>query len=128
MEGIDSFFPYRSLHRPVSLLCLPYICRLPLGLISSDRAEAVGHSISTLCMLSVPALPFSPFFLQRQRKKPQLPTCQEEMSHRQPLDFSQRLFCGCAPRPLAQSALSPTQSSLTMCDFCVYYYYHLYNI
>ncbi|XP_008274412.1 microtubule-associated serine/threonine-protein kinase 4 [Stegastes partitus] len=42
----------------VSLLCLPHICRLPLGLISSGRAEAVGHSINTLCMLSVPALPF----------------------------------------------------------------------
>lgn len=45
----------------------------------------------------------SPFFLQRQRKQPQLPTCQEEMSHRQPLDFSQRLLCGSAPRPLAHS-------------------------
>lgn len=42
----------------MSLLCLPHICRLPLGLISSGRAEAVGHSISTLCMLSVPAFPF----------------------------------------------------------------------
>ena len=42
----------------MSLLCLPYICRLPLGLISSGRAKAVGHSISALCMLSVPALPF----------------------------------------------------------------------
>lgn len=42
----------------ISLLCLPYICRLPLGLISSGGAEAVGHSISTPCMLSVPTLPF----------------------------------------------------------------------
>lgn len=39
MEGIDSFL-------------------LALGLISSGGAEAVGHSISTLCMLSVPASPF----------------------------------------------------------------------
>lgn len=58
MGGIDSFFPYRSLHRPCPSSAVPYICRLPLGLISSGRAEAVGHSISTLCMLSVPALPF----------------------------------------------------------------------
>lgn len=54
----------------------------------------------------------SPFFLQRQRKRPQLPTCQEEMSHRQPLDFYQRLFCGSAPRPVAQTFIAATETHL----------------
>lgn len=63
MEGIDraekpDFLSSVLSSQVMSLLCLPYICRLPLGLISSGRAEAVGHSISALCMLSVPALPF----------------------------------------------------------------------
>lgn len=63
------------------------------------------------------------FFLQRQRKRPQLPTCQEEMSHRQPLDFSQRLFCGCVfkatgtklPGPL--TALKPDSKKLYFVSF-----------
>lgn len=92
--------PHRPLHRAVSLLCPPYICRSPLCLISPGRAEAAGHSISTRCMLSERA---APFFLQRHRKQPKLPTCHEEMSHGQPLDFSHRRFSGPAPRPRAQT-------------------------
>lgn len=51
-------FPYLSFHRLVSFLVLAWHCLLLLGLISSSRAKAAGHSLSTLCMLSVPALPF----------------------------------------------------------------------
>lgn len=52
----------RYVRRELSLcsLCSPQRCGLLLGLISSGMAKAVGHSISTLCMLSVLALPFSP--------------------------------------------------------------------
>lgn len=55
------FLPLMFPSQVVPLLCLSYICRSPFGLISSSNAEAAGHSISTLCMLSVPALTL-PFF------------------------------------------------------------------
>lgn len=62
-------------------LPLPYIYRSHFGLISTSNAEAVGHSISTLCMLSMPALAFFPP-LQTLLKQPRLLTWQEERSHR----------------------------------------------
>lgn len=63
----------------------------------------------------------SPFFLLRQRKQPQLPTCQEEMSHRQPLDFYQRLFCGSAPGLVAQTFTAASQIHLKAALYVIVY-------
>lgn len=60
----ESCRPYHSFHRPMSFLVLAWHCLLLLGLISSSRAKAAGHSLSTRCML------FSsrpPFFFSKSR-------------------------------------------------------------
>lgn len=69
LYGGNWFVPCRSLRRPVSSSACLDIGRLPLGLISSGGAEAAGHSISTLCMLSVPASPFFYFFFPPKAKQ-----------------------------------------------------------
>lgn len=80
---------------------VPSLPALHLQVASWSDKLRQGRGCGSLNQRSLHAFSASsPFFLQRQRKQPRLPTCQEEMSHRQPLDFSQRLFCGPAPRPL----------------------------
>lgn len=56
----------------------------------------------------------APFFLQRQRKQPQLPTCQEEMIHRQPKGFSMAMLQGHWHKlPVFIAALNLTHSSVS---------------
>lgn len=126
MEGIDSFFP-----SPLSSQArVPPLPALHLRVASWSDKLRQSRGCGSLNQHSLHAFTASsPFFLQRQRKQPQLPTCQEEMTHRQPLDFSQRRFCGCAPRPLAQSVClqscpepDPQQRNF-VCVFLKTYYY-----
>lgn len=56
----------------------------------------------------------APFFLQKQRKQPELPTCQEEMIHRQPKGFSMAMLQGHWHKmPVFIAALNLTHSSVS---------------
>lgn len=88
-DGIVSLFP----------LLTPTLWFAPW----SDKLRH-GKGCGSLNQHSLHALSVgSPFFSKGRKKQPQLPTCQQQMSHGQPLDFSQRLYCGWARRPLAEN-------------------------
>lgn len=106
MEEIDSLFPRRSVAGRV-----PPLPALHLQVASWSDKLGQSRDCGSLNQHSLHAFSASsPFFLQRQRKRPRPPTCQEEMSHRQPLDFYLRLFCGFAPRPAAQAFMAAAET------------------